>query len=203
MLVAVCQNVASGKKITYQVFGGAGIGVLLTADNIAANTITTNLLDANAINGMTITGALVRTSAGSTRVQMDSSGNTLSIYYVGDLRMQLSGDSLVFLGPGEVGGGAVYSLGTNQLDIDVGGGDIFEFNESGLFPLVAGMSLGDSADDWDAIYTRFVFVTDGIQADGANGDSDTINVAHGGLPGASWDLTFDLGVLTDIDFIPA
>jgi len=95
--IAVCQNVASGKKAIFQAFGGkGGVGVLLTADNIAANSITANEIQTNTIttldltagtiSGMTITGGTVRTSSGSTRVEMSGSNNDLRIYDSGTLR---------------------------------------------------------------------------------------------------------------------
>jgi len=49
LLVAVCKNVASGKLIEYAAFSGLGLGKLITADQIAANTITTNEIAATTI----------------------------------------------------------------------------------------------------------------------------------------------------------
>lgn len=59
ILVAVAQNVASGKKAEFQVFGGSGsvgISKLILADNIAANTITANEIFSNTITSNQITG---------------------------------------------------------------------------------------------------------------------------------------------------
>jgi len=57
ILVAVAENVASGKKATFQAFGGkGGINPLIVADNIAANTITANEILANTITGTEIVG---------------------------------------------------------------------------------------------------------------------------------------------------
>jgi hypothetical protein len=73
IMVAVCKPVTdtAGKAII-QPFGTVWTDVFITADNIAANTITTNQLAANAIDGMTITGALVRTAASWVRSQLSS-----------------------------------------------------------------------------------------------------------------------------------
>ena len=50
ILVAVAENVASGKKAIFQAFGGkGGINPLIVADNIAANTITANEIFTNTI----------------------------------------------------------------------------------------------------------------------------------------------------------
>jgi len=44
----------AGKDATFQVFGGKGVGVFITADNIAANTITANEISANTITAAEI-----------------------------------------------------------------------------------------------------------------------------------------------------
>jgi hypothetical protein len=55
VLMAVCQASPTPKKATFQAFGGAGgLGVLLTADNIAANSITANEIAANTITAAQI-----------------------------------------------------------------------------------------------------------------------------------------------------
>jgi hypothetical protein len=50
IMVAVCAPAADGTEAPFQVFGGGdGVGVFLTADNIAANTLTANEIAANTI----------------------------------------------------------------------------------------------------------------------------------------------------------
>lgn len=118
LLVGVAQNVASGKSATFQAFGGkGGVGVLLTADNIAANSITANEIQTNTITSLTltsgtITGALIRTSSSGARVIMDDSIDALRIYDASRERMRLDQDELIFYdGAGDVTGtlGALYS----------------------------------------------------------------------------------------------
>ena len=61
IMVAVAQNVASGKKALFQVFGGkalGGAGKLWTAEDIAANTITANEIYANTITASEISKGL-------------------------------------------------------------------------------------------------------------------------------------------------
>lgn len=61
ILVAVAQNVASGKKAIFQVFGGkalGGMGKLITADDITANIITANEIYANTITSSEISTGL-------------------------------------------------------------------------------------------------------------------------------------------------
>ena len=54
ILVAVCNDVASGGKIDFQSFGGDGLGKMITADDIVANTITANEIAANTITASQI-----------------------------------------------------------------------------------------------------------------------------------------------------
>lgn len=114
-------------------------------------------INAGSITGVTITGGTVRTSSGSTRVEMAESGdyaNTLTIYYAGDARVILGGTdafAITFLGVGEVGGGQIYSAGTNQLNVNTGGSD-YEFNDSGLYSY--GQDLGGSGNEWYNIYSN-------------------------------------------------
>lgn len=102
ILIAVAEDVAVGKKVIFQVFGGkalGGVGKLLVADNIAAGSITANLvganeiiantaniadavitsakissLNANVINAGTITAILIRTAASNGRVELVNAG---------------------------------------------------------------------------------------------------------------------------------
>ena len=87
IIVAVWKNVASGTKAIYQVFGTLWNWVLITADNIAANTITANELNINtlsaisanlwtvtawSISWVTVTGGLFRTKTTWQRVEITS-----------------------------------------------------------------------------------------------------------------------------------
>lgn len=107
ILVAVSHgNSAVGKLATLQAFGGIGNSTFITADNIAANsitaneiaanTITVNQLSATAIDGMTITGAIMRTAATGARVVIDGTANDVSIYDSSRRRMQLYGQGMTF-----------------------------------------------------------------------------------------------------------
>lgn len=68
----------------------------ITGTYIANGTITTAKLIAGEIVGFTVTGGTVRTSSGSTRVEMSGSNNRLDIYASGTRRMSLDGDSIEF-----------------------------------------------------------------------------------------------------------
>jgi len=70
ILIAVAEDVASGNLATFQVFGGkalGGLGKLITADDIVANTITANEIYANTITASELTtGAFVTATANIT-----------------------------------------------------------------------------------------------------------------------------------------
>lgn len=109
-------------------------------------------ITAGNIEGVTITGGVVRTSSGSTRVEMNTSDNALTIHYNGDARVILGGTdayALTFLGVSEVAGGAIYSTGTNQLAVDTGGG-FYEFDDTSFNG--DGQNLGASGAKWSNIY---------------------------------------------------
>jgi len=96
ILICVAEDVASGKKARFQVFGGDSQGVpLIVADNIAANTITANEIAAN-----TITAAEI---AAGTITATEITGNTLSAIYA-DMGMLTAGSIT----------GAAASFGDNQ-----------------------------------------------------------------------------------------
>jgi len=70
------------------------------------------------------------------------SDGTLEIYASGVLRASF-GTGMSLLTPAGLGAGSIYSLGTNQIDIDVGGASDFEFNETAFEPLTDNaVSLG-------------------------------------------------------------
>lgn len=146
VLIAVAQN--GPTSATYVLVQATQV----VADNILANTITAQKMnvgqlsaitaDLGSITAGTVTGALIRTSAGTTRVQMNYATNAFEAYYGGDLRGGFDGFSLFFLGPNEVAGGAIWSAGTNQVNIGTGANG-FEFNES-QFWSTDGQDIGDS-----------------------------------------------------------
>jgi len=126
IMIAVAQKTVSGKDILFQVFGGnalGGSGKLLTASNIAANTITANEIYANTItaseikagtitateintstittlnltagtiDGVTITGGVLRTNDTTTRVEINSTDNALYFYKLGNQGVIIKDDA--------------------------------------------------------------------------------------------------------------
>lgn len=68
----------------------------ITGTYIANGAITTAKLTATAIDGMTVTGALIRTSSSSTRVQLNNSNNSLEVRKSGTVRVSLDDDEIGF-----------------------------------------------------------------------------------------------------------
>lgn len=79
--------------------GGAladvGVGNI-TGTYIAGGAITTAKLSATAIDGMTITGAEIRTSASGARVLIDGTADAIYVYDASVKRMQLDNDEISF-----------------------------------------------------------------------------------------------------------
>jgi hypothetical protein len=90
----------------------------ITGTYIASGAITTAKLSATAIDGMTITGALIRTSSSGGRVVMDDATDSLRVYDIsGNERMRLDEDELTFYNASEVLMGTIYT-GSNYMAMD-------------------------------------------------------------------------------------
>lgn len=73
LLAVAKRNTNTDWRAIIQPFGTWATDTFITADNIAANTITWNELAANSIDGMTITWATIRTASSWQRFMMTSS----------------------------------------------------------------------------------------------------------------------------------
>jgi hypothetical protein len=62
ILLGAAENVAAGKNARFHIFGGDGEGVLITADNITADTITANEIAANTITAAEIAADTITAS---------------------------------------------------------------------------------------------------------------------------------------------
>ena len=108
-------EIASGTITATQIASGT-----ITSTQIAAGTITASLLSATAIDGKTITGALVRTAGSGNRVQVYSSGGVgyIDFYGTSALRGQLvatdSGSGAMTM-YGSSGSNSYISLGPNSI----------------------------------------------------------------------------------------
>jgi len=144
MLIAVAENVTSGKSAVFQAFGGkGGVGVLLTADNIATNSLTANEIQTNTITtldltagsivGLTITGGTIKTSTGSTRVELNGANNDMRIYKSSILRAQGYENGWHFNNASGTSIGDIYADGTSML---------FKASSSSGSMFVSGGALG-------------------------------------------------------------
>lgn len=94
----------------------------ITGTYIASGAITTSKLSATAIDGMTITGALIRTSSSGGRVVMDDTTDSLRVYDVsGNERMKLDENELTFYNASEVLM-ATYSAQSNYMRLETASG---------------------------------------------------------------------------------
>lgn len=102
----------------------ADIGVgNITGTYIASGTINTANLNANAINGMTITGALIRTSSSGGRVEIDGATDNIEIYDTGGTkRIELDNDELIFFNSSGVERGGISANTTNITVTSLNGG---------------------------------------------------------------------------------
>ena len=120
--------------------GGAAADVNANATTIDGGKITTGSiettqLDADAINGMTITGALIQTSTSGSRVVLDGTNDHLSIYDSGnDLRIRLDNDELTFYDTNGNERGGIYASATTTLYFHaIDGGNIIIETEGALY----------------------------------------------------------------------
>jgi hypothetical protein len=99
----------------------------ITGTYIASGAITTAKLSATAIDGMTITGALIRTSSSGGRVVMDDTTDSLRVYDTsGNERMRLDADELTFYNASEVLM-STYKADTNYMRMETASGATLGF----------------------------------------------------------------------------
>ncbi len=100
-----------------EALGDIGLGNI-TGTYIASGAITTAKLSATAIDGMTITGALIRTSSSGGRVVMDDTTDSLMVYDTsGNKRMVLDNDELSFYNSAEAYLGGITTPTTTNLRV--------------------------------------------------------------------------------------
>lgn len=119
--------------------GGAladvGVGNI-TGTYISSGAITTAKLSATAIDGMTITGARVRTSSGSSRVQLNESTNALEVYSSSVKRVVLDNDEITFYNSSAAQRGGI-TAGTTEVEIyALNGGNLVLSSEGSLYTIV-------------------------------------------------------------------
>jgi hypothetical protein len=149
-------NIVGSLTATSGTIGGWSIG----ASTLSGGGVT---LDSSAGS---ITGALVRTSSGSTRVELNDTDNAFYLYESGARRVIITGNSISFLRPSdEVASGEIYGVGTNQLAVDVGD-EVYYFDGGAFYPSTNGFTdLGGSGNNWNALYVSSIVhrsITQGV-----------------------------------------
>lgn len=106
----------------------------ITGTYIASGSITTPKLSATAIDGMTITGALIRTSSSGARVQMNDSTDALEVYDTGGTkRVVLDTDEITFLNSGGATRGGIIANTTEVYVYALNGGNLHLESEGSLY----------------------------------------------------------------------
>lgn len=168
VLVAVAQNGTT--SATYNLNEASQI----VGDNILANTINATKMnvgqlsaitaDLGSITAGTITGALIRTSIGTTRIELKSD-NTILFYDAGEIRTYISNGILTFNRPDGTGCGTIAGWGSNQVGITVGGEGYFF--DTGAFWNDSGNNLGTTSNKWaNAYFTGTIDTTSHLEVDG-------------------------------------
>lgn len=170
ILVGVAQNNSdTSVDASFQVFGGSGgVSVLVTADNIASNTITANEIASNTITSSeisvsqlsaisancgtltagTIRGVLIQSTTGNNRIQL-STGDRLQFYYSGSIVGQMYSAS----------NGDITLQGNDDVKFRAGGQDRCQVGSNAFKPLNSGYNLGENVNGerWDEIHCSTIF----------------------------------------------
>lgn len=184
ILVAVAEDNA-GSDATLQVFGGSG-GILIKADNIAADTITVNEIAANTITATemnvatlssiaanigtitsgTVTGATIQTAAEDYRIKMSSNNK---IQFLND---DTERGSMTVSAAGDVIINAV-----DDVDFAIGGTTKCYVGSSAFVPSTDNAyDLGSTSKAWKKIWCEDIDVNDDIIMGGTLSGSGNINI---------------------------
>lgn len=126
---------------------------LINGRDIKRKTITADKIVVNSLSALSAIIGNIKTSGGDTRIEINES-NEIIVYRDGEIRTMLTEGLLVFLGPSEVGSGAIYGGGTNQIDVNVGGDSEYEFNET-AFQGNGGNRVNLGAEDFGPLNYRW------------------------------------------------
>lgn len=176
----------SGYLQVGEALADVGIGNI-TGTYIASGAITTSKLSATAIDGMTITGALIRTSSSGGRVVLDDTTDSLMVYDTGgNKRLALDQDELTFYNASEVLMGTFYSS-SNYVAINTASGAslgiIFFHNATQIMAVTSAglnmnqdilvgsgtINIGSSAAPFEDLYIDDVRLTSQASNPTANG----------------------------------
>ncbi len=125
-----------------------------TGDATFAGTLSSGVsITSPVITGGTITGGTIKTSSGTTRVEMNSSSNELILYQNGYERTVIGSGAVWFGTTTGVGSASIYGYGTNTLAISTGSYG-YLMNETQFYPMSSSASLGTSSYPWLNFYVE-------------------------------------------------
>lgn len=180
LLIAVAQN--SSVEAIFQAFGGKG-GLLITTDNLAADSITANEVNINTLSAIaadlgtitagTVTGAIIQTSATGYRIKMNYATNKIEL---------LNGNTVLASIYTDATGDCIISA-TDDVKFNIGGAEKIEIGSGALRPK-AGVSIdiGESGNEF-----RFGYFDDLKVQNGYTGDV-YVATSSGGSPTKKLDI---------------
>jgi hypothetical protein len=123
-----------------------------TGDATFAGTLSSGVsITSPVITGGTITGGTIKTSSGTTRVEMNSSSNELILYQNGYERTVIGSGAVWFGTTTGVGSASIYGFGTNTLAISTGSYG-YLMNETQFYPMSSSATLGTTSYRWNWLY---------------------------------------------------
>lgn len=153
VLIAVAENGATSATFNLNE------ATQIVGDNILANTIDATKMnvgqlsaisaDIGSVTAGTVTGALLRTSSGGTRVELKND-NTLIYYVSGNRRTALVNSGVAFYDASGVLGGTLYSTTAGKLTVISAGN--YSFDGNAFFSEWPTQDLGKTGDRWRNLY---------------------------------------------------
>jgi hypothetical protein len=125
-----------------------------TLSGISSNlgTITAGTITGININGSVITGGTIRTSSGSTRVEIDGGDNALYYYDSGNIRLGLTDGGLFFNTPSGISSSSIQGFGTNDMMITIAGSLLSYHLNTSYFYADSPVDIGSSFYPFNSLY---------------------------------------------------
>lgn len=136
-------------------FSGTLSAATITGSSISGGSISGTTISGATITGTTIIGGTIETSSGSTRVVLDSSTNSLLVYYGGNVTTQLYQSGIQFNTVLGVASAAVQGFGSNDLMITIAGSSAEYHLRTDDFYQDSGASLG-ATNPWNILYVNSI-----------------------------------------------
>lgn len=181
LLIAVAQN--SAVEAIFQAFGGKG-GLLITTDNLAADSITANEVNINTLSAIsadlgsitagTITGAVIQTASSGYRIKLNYSTNKIEL---------LNGDTVLASIYTDATGDCIINA-TDDIKFNIGGNEKIEIGSGGFRPKagVTTVDIGESGNEF-----RFGYFND-LKVQNAYTGDVYVATSSGGSPTKKLDI---------------